>query len=162
MPESIWFTDALMRIHVTPEDTNGDYTLIEALVPSGHMPPPHVHERDAESIFVLEGEITVYTSAGEAVLGPGQAGHVPAGEPHTVRATAAGSTRAIIISAPAGLATFLRAAGVPAEREELPVLDGPPDVARLMSAAEQAGMTLLGPPGTLPADVVAKAEGTIV
>ena len=44
MTESIWFTDALMRIHVAPEDTDGAYALIEALAPSGHMPPPHIHD----------------------------------------------------------------------------------------------------------------------
>jgi quercetin dioxygenase-like cupin family protein len=157
MSESIWFVDALMRIHVTPEDTDGAYALIEALVPAGHMPPPHVHEHDAESFIVLEGEITAYTADGEQVVGPGQAAHIPAGVAHTIRATAPGPTRAIIVSAPAGLATFFRAAGQPAEREELPALDGPPDVARLAQAAAQAGMTLLGPPGTLPADVLAEA-----
>ena len=46
MTESIWFTDALMRIHISPEDTDGEYALIEALAPSGHMPPPHIHEHD--------------------------------------------------------------------------------------------------------------------
>jgi quercetin dioxygenase-like cupin family protein len=157
MSESIWFVDALMRIHVTPEDTNGAYTLVEALVPAGHMPPPHVHEHDAESFVVLEGEITAYTPDHEQVVRPGESAHIPAGVPHTIRATSTGATRAIIVSAPAGLATFFRAAGRPAEREALPVLDGPPDVARLMRAAEQAGMTLLGPPGTLPADVVGQA-----
>jgi len=157
MSESIWFADALMRIHVTPEDTNGAYTLIEALVPPGHMPPPHIHEHDAESFIVLEGEVTAYTVDGEQVVHPGEAAHIPAGVPHTIRATGTGPTRAIIVSAPAGLATFVRSAGRPAEREEMPVLDGPPDVAALMRAAERAGMTLLGPPGALPADVVVKA-----
>jgi hypothetical protein len=48
MTESIWFTDALMRIHISPEDTRGEYALIEGLAPSGHMPPPHMHEHDGE------------------------------------------------------------------------------------------------------------------
>lgn len=120
------------------------------------MPPPHVHEHDAESFIVLEGEITAYTADDEWVVGPGESAHIPAGVLHTIRATGNGPTRAIIVSAPAGLATFFREAGVPAERQELPVMDGPPDAALLMRAAERAGMTLLGPPGALPADVVAR------
>jgi quercetin dioxygenase-like cupin family protein len=60
MTESIWFTDSLVRIHVTPEDTDGAYALLEMLAPSSHVTPPHIHE-DAESFFVMEGEITFHT-----------------------------------------------------------------------------------------------------
>ena len=42
-------------------------------------------------------------------------------------------------------------------RPELPVLDGPPDVARLNRIAGDHGITLLGPPGTLPSDLAAAA-----
>ena len=45
----------------------------------------------------------------------------------------------------------------PAERDEMPVLDGPPDVAAIMRAAELANMTIVGPPGPLPADCVVRA-----
>src|SRR5918999_82513 len=100
MTESIWFTEALMRVHIAPEDTDGAYALIEALIPAGHMPPPHVHEHDAEGFFVLEGEITLYTEAGPTVLGPGQGAHAPAGQGHTFRVTSAGPARALLISAP--------------------------------------------------------------
>jgi quercetin dioxygenase-like cupin family protein len=157
MTESIWFTDSLMRVHITPEDTNGAYALIEALVPSGHMPPPHIHEHDAESFFVLEGEITVHTDDGAAVVRPGEAAHVPAGTAHTICVTSAGPARAVIVTAPAGFVGYLRACGRPAEREALPVLDGPPDVALLLREAPAHGLTVLGPPGTVPVDLGSRA-----
>jgi quercetin dioxygenase-like cupin family protein len=157
MTESIWFTDSLMRVHITPEDTDGTYALIEALAPPGHMPPPHIHERDAEGVFVLEGEITLHTEDGPTVLRPGQGAHVPAGTAHTVCVTSDGPARALIVSAPAGLVGFLRASGRPAEREALPTLDGPPEVALLLRAASAHGMTILGPPGVLPVDLGARA-----
>ena len=157
MTESIWFTDALIKIHISPEETGDDYTLIEGLAPSGHMPPLHVHDFYGEGFFVLEGEVTVYTTAGEQVLLPGQGAHVPAGEPHTFRVTSEGPARMLCISAPGGLARFFREAGRPAEREALPVLDGPPDVERLLASAERNGARMLGAPGMLPADLVAKA-----
>ncbi len=156
MTESIWFTDALMRIHVAPEDTDGAYALIEALAPSGHMPPPHIHDRDSEGFFVLEGEVTLHSAAGERVLRPGQGAHLPAGEPHTFRVTSAEPARMLLISAPAGFADFVRAVGRPAESETLPVLDGPPDVDAFAAAAEQHGITFVGPPGAVPTDLVAR------
>lgn len=158
MTESIWFTDSLMRVHVAPEDTNGTYALIEALVPAGHMPPPHIHEREDEGFFLLEGEITLHTEDGPTVVRPGQGAHVSAGTAHTLRVTSTGPARAlIVVSPPSGFVGYLRACGRPAEREALPPVEGPPDVGRLLREAPVHGMTILGPPGTVPADLAARA-----
>ena len=143
MAESIWFTDALMRIHVTPEQTGGAYAVIEALVPSGHLTPHHSHDGFAEGFYVLEGELTVDTDAGSVVVRPGESAHVPPGEPHTLRATSLGPARALIVSAPAGFAHFLRLAGTPAQRQGLPVVTGPPDAERLRAAADACGVRVL-------------------
>ena len=48
------------RFLATGEDTNCKYTLIEALVGPGGGPPPHVHSREEEGFYVLEGEITLF------------------------------------------------------------------------------------------------------
>ena len=45
------------RFLATGEDTNGKYALWEALVPPGGGPPPHVHSREEEGFYVLDGEI---------------------------------------------------------------------------------------------------------
>ena len=47
--------------------------------------------------------------------------------------------------------------GVPAERDELPVLDGPPDLERLTAVAAAHGITFVGPPGTTPAPAAVAA-----
>src|SRR5437764_1283864 len=46
------------RFLATGEDTDGKYALWEATVPPGGGPPPHVHSREEEGFYVLEGEIT--------------------------------------------------------------------------------------------------------
>src|SRR5262249_32876090 len=46
------------RFLATGEDTDGKYALWEAFVPPGGGPPPHVHSREEEGFYVLEGEIT--------------------------------------------------------------------------------------------------------
>jgi quercetin dioxygenase-like cupin family protein len=157
MTESIWFTDSLMKVHITPEDTGGAYALIEVLKPPGHPTPPHIHEHDEEGFLVLEGEITLHTSDGPTVVRPGQAGRAAAGEPHALQVTSTGPARAVLVSAPSGFVDYIRACGRPAEREALPVLDGPPDVELLMREAPAHGITLLGPPGVLPVDLVGRA-----
>jgi mannose-6-phosphate isomerase-like protein (cupin superfamily) len=157
MTESIWFTDSLVRVHITPEQTDGAFALVEMLCPAGHITPPHIHENDDEGFLLLEGEITVHFADGPMVVRPGQSGYIPAGAPHTLCVTSQGPARAVLVSSPAGFVEFVRATGRPAEREALPVLDGPPDVALLMREAPRHGMTLLGPPGMLPAQALARA-----
>lgn len=156
MTEAIWFTDSLVRVHITPEDTGGAYALLEILAPSGHVTPPHIHEHDAESVLVLEGEITLHTTDGPTVVRPGQPGHVPAGVAHTLCVTSAGPARVVVVTAPTGFVEFVRACGRPAEHEALPTLDGPPDVALLLREAPVHGMTVLGAPGVLPVDLVSR------
>ena len=55
------------RFLATGEDTDGKYALWEAIVPPGGGPPAHVHSREEEGFFVLEGEGT-FTVNGERVV----------------------------------------------------------------------------------------------
>jgi mannose-6-phosphate isomerase-like protein (cupin superfamily) len=151
--ESIWFIANLMDVLVE----GPDYELIRAYAPPGDMPPLHVHERDDEGFFVLEGELTLWIGDAEpVVLGPGGFANAPAGVPHTYRVTSAGPASWLLPAAP-GFAAFVREVGVPAERHELPVLDGPPDAERIARIAALHRITLLGPPGMLPSGAVPAA-----
>jgi mannose-6-phosphate isomerase-like protein (cupin superfamily) len=150
--QSIWFLDALARIHVDSRETDGRFGLVEMRLPCGHQPPPHIHDDEDECFYVLEGEITIHTPNQQIDLGPGQAYNAPRGVPHTFCVTSP-EARLLTIGAPAGFEAFVRAFGTPAEREELPVLDGPPDVEALVRVAADHGIRLVGPPGALPADV---------
>ena len=111
------------------------YALLEILAPSGHQAPPHIHDDDDEGVFVLEGELTIELEDGTTVLRPGQGANIPAGTPHSLRVTSAGPVRALIVAAPGRFADFVRMAGRPAERDALPVVDGPPDFELLARAA---------------------------
>jgi len=52
-------------------------TTLEPGAPSAHR---HWHAKEDEFIYVLDGELTLVTDAGEEVLGPGMAATFPAGE----------------------------------------------------------------------------------
>lgn len=143
MPDHIWFLDTLVTVHLGPEDTAGRYDLVETLAPSGHQPPPHVHAAEDEGFLVLEGELTVTTEDGVSVLGPGESINGPAGRPHAIQVTSTTPARWLNIVQPAGFAAFVRDFGTPAERPELPVLDGPPDVARLSEVAAAHGISFV-------------------
>jgi mannose-6-phosphate isomerase-like protein (cupin superfamily) len=155
--DSYWFLDTLVRVHVRGEETSGRYSVVESLEPPGHQPPPHVHHDDDEGFYVLEGEITVWAGERETVLGPGDFINAPRGVPHTFRVTSAAPARMLVTSAPARFDAFVREFGTPAARDELPVVDGPPDVERLVATAARHGVEILGPPGMLPAQLAEQA-----
>ena len=69
--------------------------------------------------------------------------NAPAGVPHTIEVTSDEPCRWLVMSCPAGFESFVRAFGTPAERDELPVMDGPPDVDRLVRVAGEHGISLL-------------------
>jgi hypothetical protein len=115
------------------------------------MPPLHVHHRNDETFYVLEGELRLFLSDREIVLAPGQAAFAPRGVPHTYRVES-DRARWIVINSPAGFEQFLRAAGEPAPAAELPPAGRHGDPAQLATAAADQGIEILGPPGMLPAE----------
>lgn len=153
--DTYWFLDTLVRVHATGDDTDGRYGLVECLAPSGHQPPPHVHHDDDEGFLVLEGEITVYVGDEETVVPAGRFLNAPRGVPHTFRVSSPDRARVLVTSSPARFDAFVREYAEPASRDELPVLDSPPDVERLVAVAARHGVEILGPPGMLPAALAA-------
>jgi hypothetical protein len=97
----------------------------------------------------------VYVGDEETVLRPGEFLNAPRGVAHTFRVSSAEPARMLVTSAPARFDAFVRELGEPAARDELPVLDGPPDVERLVAVAAKHGVEILGPPGMLAAQVPA-------
>ena len=148
--ERLWFNTNLAEVLVDRDD----FSLIRMHAPPGEQPPLHVHEHEDEGFYVLEGSLTLWLGDNDpVVLNPGGFVLAPHGIPHTYRV---GDTPGLylVTSTPGTFASFVRAAGSPAERPELPVLDGPPDLDRLTRIAAEHDITLLGPPGMLPTDLV--------
>jgi uncharacterized cupin superfamily protein len=118
--------------------------------------PPHTHENDAESFFLMEGEITLHTKDGPTVVRPGQAGHIPAGVAHTLCVTSGGPARAVLVSAPTTSSSTSAPAAVRPSARRYPRSTAPADIGLLLREATAHGMTVLGPPGALPVDVVSE------
>src|SRR5262249_42867755 len=53
---SWWFTTDLHTFKAVSETTNGAYTLTEVTARPGFVPPPHIHHREDEAFYVLEGQ----------------------------------------------------------------------------------------------------------
>jgi quercetin dioxygenase-like cupin family protein len=87
-------------------DTNGAYTLIEVMVEPQVGPPMHLHQREVEAFYVLEG--TFALQVGEQVL-TGTAGWfmtIPKGIPHTFKNIGTTPARMLLLFVPAGIENF--------------------------------------------------------
>jgi mannose-6-phosphate isomerase-like protein (cupin superfamily) len=91
------------RFLATGEDTNGKYALLEAIVPPGSGPPPHVHSREEEGFYILEGEITFTIDGKRLVAGPGMFANMPVGTPHSFRNETSKPAKMLVSVAPAGM-----------------------------------------------------------
>jgi mannose-6-phosphate isomerase-like protein (cupin superfamily) len=145
--EQVWFIASLSELLVAQDDLS----IIRQRVPAGDQPPLHVHHDEDEVFYVVSGELTLWVGdEAPVVLGPGESVVAPRGIPHTYRTA---TLTELFVTTNGTFAGFVRAAGTPALRPELPVLDGPPDAERLARLAAEHRITLLGPPGMLPADL---------
>jgi quercetin dioxygenase-like cupin family protein len=101
------------RFLAVGDETDGKYALWETVVPPGGGPPPHVHSREEEGFYVLEGEIT-FTVGGERIVATeGMFANMPVGTPHSFKNESDRPARMLISVAPAGLEQMFFDVGVP-------------------------------------------------
>jgi quercetin dioxygenase-like cupin family protein len=134
------------RFLATGEDTDGKYALIEALVGPGGGPPPHVHSREDEGFYVLEGEIT-FTVNGERVMATaGMFANMPVGTPHTFKNESTKPAKMLVSVVPAGLEKMFMEIGVPLAEGATTAL--PPtreDIEKLLAIAPKYGIEIKVP-----------------
>src|SRR6202020_1989286 len=91
------------RFLATGEDTNGNYALWEAIGPPGGGPPPHVHSREEEGFYVLDGEMTLQVGDKRLVETAVMFANMPVGTPHSFKNESNRPAKMLISIAPAGL-----------------------------------------------------------
>jgi len=74
--------------------------LAEHPVPPGYFVPPHRHDRDDETFYILEGELTLTGDLSESKVGPGTLVHLPHGSLHGFRNDTDGTVRFLVICQP--------------------------------------------------------------
>lgn len=131
------------RFLATGEDTNGKYAFWEAIVPPGGGPPPHVHSREEEGFYILEGEITFTIDGKRVVATAGMFANMPVGTPHSFKNESGKSARMLISVAPAGLEKMFFEVGVPVPQGATTA--APPtkeEIERLLAAAPRYGIEI--------------------
>ena len=142
--EARWWFGSLAVIKATAADTGGQMTIVEVTEAPGAEAPLHVHHRDDESFWVLEGDVAfdvggamIEAHAGDYVFGP-------RGIPHRYTVGSEGC-RMLFILTPGGFENLVIAMSAPASRRTLPPpMEEEPDWAHVAAIAKANGCDLLG------------------
>src|SRR3954462_4102408 len=143
--ESVWVTQNRMTIVPTAQSTGGAFGLTEAIGPAGSSPPLHIHHREDEAFWLLDGELTVRCGDPTFTAEPGSFTFLPRGVPHTFVVEGERPARLLSICVPGGFERYFAAAGRPAEGDGLPP-EAPLDVVMLRRVGEEFGLEIVGPP----------------
>jgi quercetin dioxygenase-like cupin family protein len=130
-------------------DSGGALSIVEHPFEVGALVPPHVHTREDEYSYVIEGEIGFRSEDQEVVLGPGGYIIKPRGEVHAMWNAGKTPARMIEVISPAGFEDFF---GEVADMNDR----GTFEFAAMAEMAERYGLSLAAP-DWLP-DVIARYD----
>ena len=118
------YMGSLMTFLAKGSETGGRFALMEYHTKPGNEPPPHVHEREHELYFVLEGTMRFYCEDKIMDIGAGEVVFLPQGKPHAFNCTSDTVRTLIFVQATGqdavGLDSYFLAMGEPATSMVLP------------------------------------------
>ena len=142
---TFWGPGDMYRFLVTGEETGGAYFAMEALVPPGGGPPPHIHTREDETFYLLAGKLEFVLGNEVVSAGPGDFVNVPRGRVHNFHNAGTEVARLILTFTPAGIERFFEET---LERALDPTQPAPDNheavVARYDAAAPRYGLQFIG------------------
>ena len=138
-----WWFGSLAVIKATAAETGGQFTIVEITEPPGAEAPLHVHHREDEAFWILEGDVTLEVGGTTVQASAGDYAFGPRGIPHRYTVGERGC-RMLFICTPGGFETLVREMSEPAAARTLPpATDSLPDLERVAAVAEANGCELL-------------------
>ena len=144
------FIGETMKILLSAQQTGGQFSLIEGIMPPGGDGGLHVRRREDESMVMLEGELKVTNGDSVFPLTEGQSYIAPRDVPQRLRNRGNVAARALLVTTPGGFDEFIVKAGTPicdAIGNGLPTTLQPYQLAALSALTEEYGVEILLPPG---------------
>jgi quercetin dioxygenase-like cupin family protein len=146
LEQSVWYSGWLMTFLATGEDTQGQFALMEAVARKGNVPPPHIHHREDETFYVVEGEMTFSVGDRTIKARPGTMVFLPRDIVHSF-AIESEQARILVQVSPAGAEGWFKEFSVPA-----PTLTLPPatevsysEIQKMLAAAPRYGLEFVMP-----------------
>ena len=147
LPADAGRTDAPLNIvgeqtlvKVSTGDSHGQLAFFHLVAPPMSGPPRHVHSREDELFYVLEGELVFELDGARHLVGQGGTVYLRRGVAHAYQNFTSADARLLIATTPGGFSEFF------VELSASTPPGGLPDLAVLGALGEKYGITTLGPP----------------
>lgn len=130
------------RIIATADSTANTLFAIECIEPAGGGPPVHIHTREDEFFYVIEGQLTLWVDGKTITLGAGQSIFAPRNIPHCFKNCSSKPVKFLVMCTPPGIEPFFDygaplASGAAPTDEQI--------MQNIMAMAPKFGIQLLGP-----------------
>ena len=126
---------------VTGAQSNGGYFIMEAIIPPGGGPPLHIHHREEECFYLLEGILDITLGEKKVKATTGDFVQIPRGTVHAFFNAGKTTARMLLFFSPAGMDKYFeevlepiqnRSASIPTVTEAL--------IARMVGAGPKHGI----------------------
>jgi len=144
-----WAMGSLFEGLVSGPETADQMGAALVTQPPGVATPLHVHSREAEAFYLLEGSMTYRAGEDTFHLVDGDFIYLPRGVPHAFRVTGAAPVRYLALTVPGTLLGLYDEVGMPASERRIPGKDGLPmaeEIARWNAIGPAYGLKVVGPP----------------
>ena len=126
------------NVKIDTPGSGGTLSVFELVMESGEGPALHVHSREHELWYVLEGEFRFLLGDALVHQGTGGLAFGPRGTPHAFQNVGTATGRLLVITSPSGVEDFF----LEYDRRA----SGPYDAEALEAAARVAELNFVGPP----------------
>lgn len=133
----------IMKRLLSGKQTGGQFCLFENKSDGKTKTPIHVHSKDDETVYIIEGELTVVIDGQPQRLTAGESIFLPRGVPHQLMNMSGNASRYILIGTPALFDRFLEEGGRRLQPNEVVGPQASQEIERFREASPRFGITLL-------------------
>ncbi len=137
--KKIW----LVGDHLTFKLVSNAYSIAVTWVGPGGGPPPHVHHREDELFYVLEGELTFVSGSDTFTAGAGAAVYLKKNIPHAFANQSASPAQFLLIAVPGGFENFAAECGTSIDRIPCDLQVTPAEIEKLLGKVSKYGLEML-------------------
>ena len=119
LTNSTWYKGMLHSQMAGTADNDGAFDFVIAKLRRGTEPPPLVHSREDEFLYVLAGELRVYVDGEVFSVSSGECTFLPNRRPHAWLITSE-EAHLLLLVVPGGFLDAINKMNAPAERMEVP------------------------------------------
>ncbi|HYK36726.1 quercetin 2,3-dioxygenase [Alloacidobacterium sp.] len=141
--ESFWLLGDFYSIKTSSAQTAGAYSITEIQSFPGNGPPPHIHQREDECLYIVEGAFSIILGDRVFDVADGDFVRISKGTPHTYRNVGAIPGKMLVVLSPGGFERMWAELGQPGSVNQ-PPKDDPSSLNRLLALAPGYGLEICG------------------